>query len=221
MKLKEQLKKDRETLKKLDTNKKKRQFIWTYYKLPILTAVFILFVTAVSVISSLRQKDVALYAVLINTNTETADRTYFDRVLQEEDPEIKGVVDLQDNYRLEFDTMSDSDGMTLQVLSAMFGIGDLDFFMAGERVYQMYAEKDAFADLSRLIEKEVLDAWPYGVYRIVNSDGVEIVAGIRFGPGSSVHEAGFYADEVIAGVTTQAENMDEALTLLKAMMKKQ
>ena len=104
----------------------------------------------------------------------------------------------------------------MQVLAALFGIGDLDLFAADEAVFASYASQEAFVDLSLFLEKE--DLARHERYTYPGEGGREIVAGIRLKPGSPLHRAGYYTDEVILGVAANAQNLDPAVAFVKELV---
>ena len=223
MKLKELIAKDKETIKKLDP-KQKRKFIWDYYKLPIIFAGAVLAVVILALVTSIGRKKVSLYTVLINANAEggilpgSETNVFTELLLSRGYEEEKAGVDVQANYTLSLDGMSGSDAMTMQVLSALFGVGDLDLFASNEEVYKLYSDKDAFVDLSLFLEKEDLAGYTDGVYVCENSDGQKITAGIWLRDGSVLHRAGYFSGPVILGVTSQAEHLEEAVDVVKAIV---
>ena len=120
-------------------------------------------------------------------------------------------------YTLRYDDYSSTDGETVQVLAALFGIGDLDLFVADEPVYSSYVAQDAFIDLSLFVEKEDLE--PYDLYTYTGEEGREIVAGIWLHEGSPLHRAGYYTGDVIIGVAANAQNLDPAVDFMKTLIK--
>jgi hypothetical protein len=116
--------------------------------------------------------------------------------------------------------LSGNDGQTIQVLAALFGISGLDFFAADPATFDRYAVQDAFADLSKLIEPEVLDALPASD-RITyeNSDGFTVTGGVILHPGSPLHAAGYFHGDVAIGAAANAENLDAAVALIRALLR--
>lgn len=105
------------------------------------------------------------------------------------------------------------------MLAALFGIGDLDVFVADEAVFDSYADQDAFVDLSLFVEPEVLEACSDALYYTENADGEQILSGIRLREGSFLHRAGYYGQEVLMGVAANAQNLDNAVTMVQQVLK--
>lgn len=214
-----QLKKDKQTLARLD-RKQKATFIWDYYKLPILSVVVVAALVTVSAVMAARSADVAFYAVLINANN-SVETDSFAPLLEEAGVDMTGKrVDIEANYTLSYDDSDAGDAQTLQVLAALFGIGDLDVFVADEPVFESYAAQDAFVDLSLFVEEEVLQAWSGDLYYTENADGEQILSGIWLREDSFLHRDGYYGQDVLLGVAANAQNLDNAIAMVQQLLKK-
>ena len=195
------------------------EFIWDYYKLPILTVAFLVAVLALGGLFNVGRGEIAMYAILVNANEE-AESTVFDELLTRGGVELgEKTVSVITTYKLggEFSEMYDVE--TIQVLAAEFAIGDLDIFGANEEVFATYAAQDAFVDMSLFMEPELLEQHRENLYVYKNSDGVEIVGGIWLRPGSPLHEAGYYSGDVLLGVVANAQNLDEAVTAVLQILR--
>ena len=69
MKLSEQIRADREKLKKLPDRNSRLRFIWDYYKYPLLFVSTVLVILLVSFISNIGKADINLYVVLLNNDS--------------------------------------------------------------------------------------------------------------------------------------------------------
>lgn len=212
------LRQDRETLKRLEP-KARIQFIWDYYRLPIIAAAvgIALLITAVGL--NLGRGKVAMYAVFVNTDQTglEPDAALLDAVLEEAGTDMgKKHIDITANLYLGQDGAYD--GETIMVLSALFGISDLDLFAADEAVFRRYADQNAFADLSKLIEPELLGEHERDLYYYDTEDGQRVLGGIVLHPGSVLHRAGYYHADVIIGAAINGENLDEAVRFIRALL---
>ena len=100
-------------------------------------------------------------------------------------------------------------------LAALFGISDLDLFAADEAVFEGYAQQDAFADLSVLIDRELLAGADLYTYTL---EGKTVTGGIVLHSGSALHEAGYYHGDVIVGAAVNAEHLEEAVAVLRQLL---
>ncbi|MBR0419825.1 MAG: hypothetical protein IJI66_11715 [Erysipelotrichaceae bacterium] len=221
MKISERINKDLETLKKLPDRKSKIQFIWDYYKIPIIFIVTILSLALIIRISNIGRKDASMYVVLLNNDSSLVecDAKVFDKVLENSSIDLKGKeVDVNDKLMLGFEDNEKADIETLQILTALFTISDLDLYVADQKYFDYFAEDGGYCDLSRLIDKELLEKVSSDLYYLEDSNGYKYVAGIILHKGSILHEANYYHDDVIMGVTANANNMDVAIEFIRLML---
>lgn len=209
---------DKEAFKSL-SGKRKMEFIWDYYKIPLLAVVSVIALVLLGSFFNMGRGDEIMYTVLVNAEPEI-ETPLFDELLTRSGVELgEKHVNVITNYSLGGDRAELYDAETVQVLAASFAIGDLDLFGADEKVFRNYAVQGAFVDLSLFIEKDLLAKYEDDLITYPNSDNVEIVGGIRFRAGSALHEAGYYdTEDVILGVVAKAQNMDEALAVIRQLM---
>ncbi len=221
MTVKERLKADKKTLAGLDKTAK-RQFIWDYYKMPIAAAVIIVVLAVCAVVSLATQQKTAMYAVFVNTDVTDVQRdsTVLDTLLEQGGMNMnRRTVDVTDDLYLGQEHNSMYDGQTIQVLASLFGISGLDVFAADKEVFDRYAVQDAFADLAILVDKQLLEEYSDDLYYYENSDGKMILGGIVLHPGSVLHEAGYYHDDIIIGAAVKAQNLEEAIVFIHEVLR--
>lgn len=220
MKLRQRWEKDREALKKL-SGRDKWLFVWDYYRIPLIAAACVMLLTAITLLTNAGREEVALYAVFVNTDVslEEPDASALNDLAEAAGIPMEGkTVDLTANLTLGQTYSEAADAQTVQVLAALFGISDLDLFAADRAVFERYAQQDAFADLSVLIDRELLagaDLYTYSV------EGKTVTGGIVLHPGSVLHRAGYYHGDVIVGAAINAEHLEEAVAMLRAMLEAQ
>ena len=217
MNLKKRWKADREALKKL-SGREKWLFVWDYYKIPLIAVCCVIFLTAVTLLTNAGREEVALYAVFVNSdrNFEEPDSALLDALAERAGIPMEGrTVDVTANLTLGQDLNEASDAQTVQVLGALFGISDLDLFAADQAVFERYAQQDAFADLSVLIDRELLAGADLYTYTV---EGKTVTGGIVLHSGSALHEAGYYHGDVIVGAAVNAENLEEAVAMLRQLL---
>lgn len=220
MKLRQRWEKDREALKKL-SGRDKWLFVWDYYRIPLIAAACVMLLTAITLLTNAGREEVALYTVFVNTDVslEEPDASALNALAEAAGIPMEGkTVDLTANLTLGQTYSEAADAQTVQVLAALFGISDLDLFAADQAVFERYAQQDAFADLSVLIDRELLagaDLYTYSV------EGKTVTGGIVLHPGSVLHRAGYYHGDVIVGAAINAEHLEEAVAMLRAMLEAQ
>ena len=220
MKFRERLQADRAALARLQ-GKDKIEFLWDYYKLPILSLVCVLVIGVLVILSGTGHRDVAMYAVLVNTDRldEAPDAAVLEALLEQGGMELRGKrIDVSADLYLGQDDDRLNDGQTIQVLAALFGIRGLDFFAADEPVFRRYAQQDAFVDLSLLIEPALLEGHAGDLYYYENSEGRQILGGVILHAGSPLHRAGYYHGDVVVGAAASAQNLEAAVLFLKQLL---
>ena len=219
MKIKERLRADWETLRTLE-REQRLVFIWDYYKIPILSVVAALVLLIMVLASWAGKKDVAMYAVFVNSDASFAQPRpeMLDDLLVAAGVDMDGkAIDLTAELTLGNDYDSE-DGQTLQVLAAMFGISGLDVFAAEQQTFDRYATLDAFVDLSLFLEPELYQQDCCVPYWYTNGEGREILGGLILSPGSVIHSAGYYHADVVIGVAANAQNMEEAVAFVEQLL---
>ena len=217
MNLKKRWKADWEALKKL-SGQEKWLFIWDYYRIPLIALGCVMILTAITLLTNAGREEVALYAVFVNSDRalEEPDSTPLDALAERAGIPTEGrTVDVTANLTLGQDLNEAYDAQTVQVLAALFGISDLDLFAADEAVFEGYAQQDAFADLSVLIDRELLAGADLYTYTL---EGKTVTGGIVLHSGSALHEAGYYHGDVIVGAAVNAEHLEEAVAVLRQLL---
>ena len=216
----EQLKKDRETLRGL-RGKKKLQFIWDYYKYLIIVIAAVLLMTAMTFLIRSPKKDIAVYAVWVNA-VSPEESAYFDEMLQKADPAFSGrFVDLNTSYSLGNEGNEGADSQTMMVLAALFGVGDLDMYISDKPRFEMYERKDAFTDLSALIPGELLEKAGERIRYHVTAKGERIAVSYRIDGDSDAARSGCLraGEEAYIGILDNAQNKDNAAKLLTEIIR--
>ena len=219
MNLKARLKKDRQTMAALEP-KARAIFVWDYYKIPILSVAAALVLLVMGLISWAGRKDVAMYAVLLNSDAGVVQTSpeMLDQLLADAGFDMKGkTIDITADLTLGTEYNSDTDGQTIQVLAALFGISGLDVFAADQAAFDRYATQDAFVDLSLFLEKDLYETSFCSPYRYLDGNGREIVGGLIL-TGGALHEAGYYHGEVVVGVAANAQNLEEAVAFVRQLL---
>lgn len=220
MKLMEQIKKDKETFNKIPTRDRKLAFIAEYYGVAILSVLLVIVLSISSVFKMLTQDEVILYTVLVNSDSlivET-DETVFETLFHEAGfPLERQRVDVNTDLYLGI-SQSEEDVRTLQVLSALFMVSDLDVYVSDEKNFKTFADEYAFANLSLLLDSSLIKQYEDDLYTVVSETGEEYVVGVYLRD-SALHKAGYYHDEVVIGIANNAVNFDNSLTFLKQLLR--
>lgn len=214
MRLRDSILRDAETVRTLD-KKDRAGFIWDYYKIPILAVASIALLALLTFALRLGSGNAAMYAVFVNAD-DSGDAAVLTGLLERSGMDLEGrTVSVAAGYTLRYDDPANTYADTIQVLAALFGIGDLDVFAADDAVFRAYAEKGAFIDLGLFIERDVLER--HQLYTYTDESGRQVVAGIWLHEGSPLHTAGYYSSDVLIGVAANAQNLDPAIEFMKQL----
>ena len=220
MKLNEQIKQDRERFSKLPDRQSKLHFLWDYYKIPIIAALSILLLSIFILSTNLKRSDVSLYAVLVNNDSllVECDDTVFDRLIEEGGYDAKGrTAQINDRYFLSMENNDNEDAETLQVLSAMLALDEIDLFVADKEHFDLFGQESAFSDLSTVIPLKLQQKHEDMLYRYQDSSGNTVLGGIILKEGSALHEAGYYHNEVILGMAVNCGNREAAEAVINSL----
>ena len=214
------LKKDKEKLSKLPDRKSRINFIWDYYKIPIIAFLSVLCIILISFFSNLGKAETSMYVVLINNDSliRECDDKVFDEVLKKGGYESRKKVDVNDKFQLGRELSEDTDSDTLQVLTALFMISDLDLYVSDQYWFDYFAKEDGFTDLRYLIDLSLLEENREDIYYFENKNGQMIPVGVILRDGSLIHEAGYYHNDAFMGIVSQAENRDLAAIFVTQLL---
>ena len=217
----ERLAKDKEQLEKLPDTRSKLTFIWDYYKIPIIVVVSVLALFAIFLISNIGRKDASMYVVLLNNDSSLheCNSSIFDETLKKAEIDLKGKsVDVNDKLSVGREGNEAEDIETMQILTALFTISDLDLYVADKQYFDYFLEDGGYVDLSLLIDKKLLDKYKDDLYYWNDQNGQRILCGIVLHDDSIIHKAGYYHDDVIMGVVGNASNMDVAIEFIRQLL---
>ena len=160
---------------------------------------------------------------MVNTDTEQGSdnngKAVIEEILSENGYDMtKKKASVDSNYTLSFDNATDSDIATLQVLSALFGIGDLDLFVSDKEVFDKFAVKNGFSDLRAFISSDILSANEDKIYYFEKENGESVPIAIILEDGSVLHKEGLYEKTVYCGIVSRAENADTAADIIKSLL---
>lgn len=220
MKLKDRIRADKEVYASL-SGRSKGLFIWDYYKIPIVAAASVLVILLMAAATWVEKKDIAMYAVFVNSDVSVVQTKpeQLDALLAQGGADMDGkTIDITADLTLGRDDFQETDGQTIQILAALFGISGLDVFAAEQETFDRYAVQDAFVDLSLFLEPELYENTGCEPHWYENGEGRTILGGIVLKEGSALHQAGYYHENVIIGVAANAENLDAAVTFVRQVL---
>lgn len=222
MKISEMIKRDRRKLNEMPDAASKLRFIWDYYKAPVLAIALVLTIGLLSLLNNIGRANINLYVVLLNNDTifRECDETVFNDTMSARGIDMKKkTVNVNTEFSIGIGSDEAADMETMQVLTALFSISDLDVYVAPREYFDYFAANNGFADLNALIDKDVLKNYTEDFYIYDETAQNKPVQGIILHDDSLLHKAGYYHDDVIIGVVGNAVHFDEAVTFVQQLLR--
>lgn len=150
--------------------RKKLAYFWEYYKIHTLAAIAIIAIVFSLVKQFVTNKDIGLYAVLVDAIT-TDSNFGLNEIWSEEFKEYTQID--PDKYEVSIDTsISISENADVQYslvnqqkLFAMLTAGSISAFIADTETFETYAQNDTFYDIEPLLTEEGMNKYgPYLYY---------------------------------------------------------
>lgn len=202
-----------ETVSFKDLNsKQKKEYIWDYYKGPILITIALILMAIVIVPQVMESmKPTKLYLAMINcewsaeTGTELLNEYAKAYDIDTEEYKLTAdtstviIRDSVDNYSME----------SAQKLVALIGNHTIDVFVSDKANHDVYTNQGVFFDLREVLDEEFLTTYNERlVYTTDEESGEEIPYGIYVEDLEKFE--GAYLNEAILGVILNTENVDAA-----------
>lgn len=196
--------------------KEKRAYIWDYYKMWIIGGVLFIIIAANAIPAIIENnKDVALYAVFINTQIKDQESTdIMDDYIKAKD------IDMEDK-RIVLDTSliinrERADNFSMQSnqkLLALFSADEPDVVVMDNENFQFYAANNCFQSLEEVLPAELFEKYkPY----MLECDSVDSDKPIYYG--ISVKTSKVLADEkafIVDPIFTISANVNKSENAIK------
>lgn len=193
------------------SKKAKAQYIWDYYRWPIIIALVVIGVTASLIRHFVTYREPILNVIMINcNNVAEVDNSGFDEFLEAygHDPEDTPVELSSSLYFTEGDNSTSYNDY--QVLSVMIAAGDQDIFMGTGSTYLDYANQGVLKDLSTLLPQETLEKYKdHLIYTTIGGETEAYPCAIELTDNAWVQKNQYY-NTCYFGVFTQSQNQDVA-----------
>ncbi|MBQ4481696.1 MAG: hypothetical protein II966_00535 [Lachnospiraceae bacterium] len=162
----------RETSKFSNLNsKQKLQYIWDYYKIPIIGGLILIYALTSFIHGRMTAKKTVFCLAMINSNaTDLMDETLindFSKTREDFDP-IHQEMRLEADFTFEgYDLIASS---YMQRLLAEYNVGAIDATISTKEVMEELASHQAFADLSAVLPEELFTKLQSEGYEIIYTD---------------------------------------------------
>lgn len=201
------------------SNKAKVQYIWDYYKWPILAVIVAVIFVIYLIYHYVTYRDPLLNVIMINcSDSISADDSGFDEFLTKYgyDPDdfpvsLSSSLQFSDGeYSLSY---NDSQALTL-----MIAAGGQDLFFGTGDVYLDYADQGALIDLSTVLSEDLLERYKDSL--IYSTDDGQVDAypcAIELTDNAWVKKYNYY-DTCYFGIFYQNENLDAAVQFAEFLL---
>lgn len=201
------------------SSKAKVQYIWDYYKWPILAVIVAVIFVIYLIYHYVTYRDPLLNVIMINCNDSiSADDSGFDEFLTKYgyDPDdfpvsLSSSLQFSDGeYSLSY---NDSQALTL-----MIAAGGQDLFFGTGDVYLDYADQGALIDLSTVLSEDLLERYKDSL--IYSTDDGQVDAypcAIELTDNAWVKKYNYY-DTCYFGIFYQNENLDAAVQFAEFLL---
>lgn len=221
---------EKKKFKNMDS-KERVQYIWDYYKIPIIAGllafIFIFFLVR-DIISNNRETH--LYACLINSNyAYDTDTNLINEYVNYADIDTEAEqLTLDFSMRIDLDAADQMSMAYQQKVMALFAAKEIDVMIGDEPIINSYAEVEAFRDLSELLPTDLAEELKekgYSYYTITDADGTDIPFGIYMehcGRFLSDGSMGTYPTDVtpVFTIAVDAPHPENAIEFLRFLISK-
>lgn len=213
----------RKTFKELEP-KQKISFIWDYYKWWIIGGALLLFIAANTIPAVIENsKEVALYAVFINTEIADPDSTdIIDDFIREQDIDIENKRTVLDTSLIINRNRGDQFSMQCnQKMLALFASNEPDILLCDVDNYDFYAENGCFASLEDILPKELFDRLKPYMLTCSSSDNQTIYYGINVKTSKVLAEEKAYKTEPVFSICSKVNQPENAIKFLEYLMEEE
>lgn len=188
---------------------KKLEYIWDYYKLPILCTVTAVIIAASLIHHYAVQKESVLDMIFVNGNDlyetpQILEPFFTSQGFDKKTQEISITTSL--SFQLT-DTGFLPDYYTTQALAAMFTVGNIDLFAAPPAVFDEYASVGFLADLHTLYsDEELAELEDFFVYAVSEKTGELFPCGLNLSDNKWIKESGYYSTDCYFGFTANGDD---------------
>lgn len=209
--------------------REKVDYIWTYYRLPIVASVIILCLIVSFVHNIITMKDTLMYSMVINANT-------YDNAEEENDSSqpklfqdymnVKGYdldkYQIDVNTTLMFDPAEDpaySDTRSYSVLTTLMMSGTVDNVMADKNIFDALANSGFLASLTNYLTPEELEAQKDHLIYATDPETEETFpVGISLDDSAVVKNSTLFYNVPVIGFVYGAPHKKESVEFLQYMM---
>lgn len=159
----------------------KLQYIWDYYKIPIIAVIIAVIVIASFVHDKKSEKNTILSIVCVNASggVETDSGSLFGDFLKSNGYNLsKDEISIDTNINISLDS-NGLDYQNMAVLAAHFAAHDYNICLMDDDTFDHYVESDSFADLRDYLDDKTIEKYTDSLTYMTSESGEKIPVGIR------------------------------------------
>lgn len=194
-------------IRELD-NKQKVQYIWDYYRLPIIIVIAVIFFIGSLIHHYVTYKEPALDVIMVNSNMAYAEEfPEFDNFY-----ELTGLDPADEPIAVDasiiFSSLEEptSDYYNIQNLSLRIAVGGNDIIFAPEEIYSYYAASGSMMDLSTILSDAELSQYANQLlYATDEETGVSYPCAIKLSEEHWALTNGYYSQPCYLGIIVNTD----------------
>ncbi len=205
--------------------KQKLEHIWEYYKLAIFgIAGGIALIIYIIYKAVTPDPEAALNVTLVNANGyQVVEEDTFIRYLKEQgyDTTLETAY-VNTSLTLDGERGGQATATSMQVLSAMVMVGEIDLLVGDEYTLQVVGSGGGLMPMDELLTPEQMEQYADRLYAVENPDtGEQQVCGIRLGENNLLVQDGYYFTEVLASVPYTAVHTELAADMITYLLEQE
>lgn len=187
----------------------KLQYIWDYYKIPIIAVIIVIAVAASFIHDITSQKNTILSVVCVNASggADTDSDSLFGDFLESNGYDLsKDEISVNTNINISLDS-NGLDYQNMAVLAAHFSAHDYNICFMDDKTFDHYAESESFCDLRDYLDDATIEKYNASLAYMTSESGEKIPVGIRLSADTNswLADSGLY-DSCTFGICYDGSN---------------
>lgn len=172
----DEFKEERKAVLKDGSFKQKLAYFWDYYKWHTIGTIAAVAMVISLVYNITHQRDEALYVAVLNSANLLQDNSFTDQFMEYAgiNPDTESVT-LDTSMDISFTEMTDIIVGSMEKMMAYLAAAQLDIIIAGDELYEHYANEETFLDLRNVLTEEQLERYQSDLYYVDRALVVQIM----------------------------------------------
>lgn len=201
---------------------KKLEHIWEYYRAVVYGVIIGIALLAYFIYKIVTpQPEAILNVTLVNGNSYDApEENVFLRYLKEQGYDLSEYTAYVDAHlQISGEDQSQKSATSLQLLSAMTMVGEIDLLAGDELVFGMMGGSDGLLPLDQALSQELLEKYKDSLFFLPDAEtGEENAVGIWLREDSGLVADGYYQGKALMGIPYTAKHPEMAAEALRYLL---